>query len=122
MAARPKRRIAQLHRVSFSRARHLIGLSLAGVLALVSGQAFAAADDAMGAQLAAACASCHGPDDSDRGIPVIVGLDAQKIVDAVVAYRASETPSHVMHAVALSLSDEELASVAAYLAAHGDAP
>ena len=37
----------------------------------------------------------------------------------MLAYRASESPSHVMHAVALSLSDEELASVARYLAAQG---
>ena len=37
----------------------------------------------------------------------------------MLAFRASETPSHIMHAVALSLTDEELASVAHYLATHG---
>jgi cytochrome c553 len=113
MAPRPLLRAAQ--------ARCLIGFSLAGGLALLAGQAFAA-DDARGAQLAATCAACHSPGDNDRGIPTIAGLDERKIIDAVLAYRASETPSHVMHAVALSLSDEELASVAAYLAALGEAP
>jgi sulfide dehydrogenase cytochrome subunit len=75
-----------------------------------------------GAQLAAACASCHASDGSDKGIPAIVGLEEQRIVAAMRAYKASESPSHVMHAVALSLSDEELASVARYLAEHGTSP
>ena len=57
---------------------------------------------------------------SDQGIPAIAGLDEQAIMRAMQAFRASEAPSHVMHAVALSLTDEELASVAHYLAAHGE--
>jgi sulfide dehydrogenase cytochrome subunit len=36
---------------------------------------------------------------------------------AMLAYRSSERPSHIMRAVALSLSDEEIATVARYLAA-----
>ena len=91
-------------------------------LTLLSGQTAAAADDNHGAQIAAACASCHSMGGSDEGIPIIVGLDEQAIVDAIIAYRANEAPSHVMHAVALSLSNEELAEVAAYLAGHGKAP
>ena len=75
-------------------------------LALLGGQA-GAADDSQGAQLAATCASCHALNGSDEGIPIIAGLDEQRIIDAMLAYRASETPSHVMHAIALSLSDEE---------------
>ena len=101
----------------------LLGLPVAAILVLVAGEVGAAAEDSQGAQLAAACASCHSLNGRDEGIPVITGLDEQEIIDAVLAYRASETPSHVMHAVALSLTDEELASVAAYLAAHDeDAP
>ena len=76
----------------------------------------AAAGADQGAQLAATCASCHGPAGDDRGIPTIAGLDEQTIMRAMQAFRASEAPSHVMHAVALSLTDEELASVAHYLA------
>ncbi len=96
---------------------------LAGVL-LLSSQA-GAADTSQGAQLAATCASCHGLSGSDKGIPAIMGLDEQKIIAAMLAYKASERPNHVMHAIALSLSDEELASVARYLANHekgGDPP
>jgi len=102
--------------------RSRVVIPLVTGLALLGGPASAAADESQGAQLAAACASCHGPSGSDEGIPSIAGQDEQTIIAAMHAYKASETPSHVMHAVALSLSDEELASVAAYLAAHGDAP
>jgi cytochrome subunit of sulfide dehydrogenase len=35
----------------------------------------------------------------------------------MLAYRSSERPSHIMHAIALSLSDQEIASVARFLAA-----
>ena len=34
----------------------------------------------------------------------------------MLAYRTAERPNHIMHAIALSLSDEEIASVARYLA------
>jgi cytochrome c553 len=93
-------------------------LLLAG-LVLLSSQA-GAADTSQGAQLAATCASCHGLNGGDKGIPAIMGLDEQRITDAMLAYKASERPNHVMHAVALSLSDEELASVARYLAGRKD--
>ena len=35
----------------------------------------------------------------------------------MLAYRTTERPNHIMHAIALSLSDAEIASVARYLAA-----
>jgi cytochrome subunit of sulfide dehydrogenase len=99
-----------------------LDIGIAAVLAFLGTQA-GAAEDAEGAQIAATCASCHDPNGSDHGIPPIVGLDEKRTIDAILAYRASETPSHVMHAIALALSDEELASVVRYLAAHGkDAP
>jgi cytochrome c553 len=105
-----------------SRIRALFGFAMATVLMLLGGHAGAAEDGSQGAQLAATCASCHSLSGSDEGIPVIAGIEEQRIIEAMHAYRASETPSHVMHAVALSLTDEELASVAAYLAALGEAP
>ena len=92
-------------------------LSLITGLVLLSGQAWAE-DANHGAQLAAACASCHAPAGGGQGIPAIVGLDREKIIAAMHAYKKSESPSHVMHAVALSLSDEELLRVASYLAEH----
>ena len=80
---------------------------------MLSSQA-GAADTSQGAQLAAVCASCHG---GAGGIPAIVGQEAEKISAAMLAYRTVERPNHIMHAIALSLSDEEIASVARYIAA-----
>ena len=97
-----------------------VGFLIAACLVLLGARAVAAASDDQGFQIAAACASCHGPAGSEQGIPSIAGVDEQTIIRAMQAYRANEAPSHVMHAVVLSLTDEELASVAHYLATVGE--
>jgi sulfide dehydrogenase cytochrome subunit len=86
---------------------------------LLFSQAGAAAGLDQGAQLAATCASCHRLDGGDKGIPSIIGLGEESLTSALLAYRASENPNHIMHAIALSLSDEEIANVARYVAAQG---
>jgi cytochrome c553 len=100
-----------------------IGPSIAAVLLLLRAsfpiEPAAAAGDDQGRRLAAMCASCHRLDGGDTGIPTIVGVGEEKLASALFAYRASESQSHIMHAVALSLSDEEIASVARYLAEQG---
>jgi len=75
----------------------------------------AAAQVSEGAQIAATCASCHDPGGRELAIPPIAA-DERAIVNAMLAFRTSASPSYVMHAVALSLSDGELAAVARYLA------
>jgi sulfide dehydrogenase cytochrome subunit len=92
-----------------------------GLVLLVS-QSGAAVGADQGAQLAATCASCHRLDGGGTGIPSIIGLGEERLTNALLAYRASESPSHIMHAIALSLSDEEIASVARYVAAQGSNP
>ena len=89
-------------------------------LFLCSGNS-AAEDISEGSRIAATCASCHDPAGRAQGIPPIVTLDEQAIVKRMLAYRASESPSHVVHAVALSLSDEEVRAVARYLSENADA-
>jgi cytochrome c553 len=79
----------------------------------------AAASNDQGRRVAAMCASCHRLDGGDKVIPSIVGVGEKKLAAALFAYRTSESPSHIMHAVALSLSDEEITSVAGYLAEQG---
>jgi cytochrome c553 len=79
----------------------------------------AAADSDRGAQLAATCASCHRLDGRDQGIPSIIGLDPEKLVGMMQAFKSDERSSHIMHTVSLSLSDDEIAAVARYLAARG---
>jgi cytochrome subunit of sulfide dehydrogenase len=87
----------------------------AGLLAGVAGRSLAA-KDGRGAQLAAMCASCHRLDGRDKGIPPIVGLEKETLVEAMAAFKSGDRSSQMMHAVALSLSDGEVAAVAEYLA------
>jgi len=97
--------------------RQIIAVSIAAASLIILADRSQAADRDGGAQLAAMCASCHRPDGGDRGIPTILGMGPEMFTRAMLAYRSSERPSHIMHAVALSLSDEEIATVARYLAA-----
>jgi cytochrome c553 len=96
-----------------------ISLSAVSLLVPAAGPS-AAADGCCGAQLAATCTSCHRPNGGDRSIPSIVGLSEDRLMRAMLAFRASERPNHIMHAVALSLSDEEIASVARFLSARDE--
>jgi sulfide dehydrogenase cytochrome subunit len=99
--------------------RQIFALAITATLAGLGADRSSAQDIDRGAQLAAACASCHRLDGAGMGIPTIIGLGEQKLTSALLAYRVSESPNHIMHAIALSLSDEEIASVARYVAAQG---
>jgi sulfide dehydrogenase cytochrome subunit len=94
-----------------------LGLLLLALLLLPGSPS--AVDASQGAQIAAACASCHEPGGGGRTIPPIAALDEQTVVRLMHRYRASESPSHVMHAIALSLTDAEISAVARYVAAQG---
>jgi cytochrome subunit of sulfide dehydrogenase len=99
------------------RLRQMIGLLIATGTLILAGNRSMAADDSRGAQLAAICASCHRLDGRDKGIPSIVGLDQKQFVDLMAAFKSGERASQIMHAIALSLDDEGIAALAAYLAA-----
>lgn len=93
-------------------------LAIAASPILLAASARAAAND-QGGQLAAVCASCHRLDGGEKGIPSIIGLGEDRLTRAMLAYRSGERSSHIMRAIALSLSDEEIATVARFLAAQG---
>jgi sulfide dehydrogenase cytochrome subunit len=97
--------------------RQMILLSIApGVLIPIANRGMAA-DDSRGAQLAAICASCHRLDGRDKGIPSIVGLNQKQFADIMGAFRSGARSSQIMHAIALSLSNGEVAMLAEYLGA-----
>ncbi|WP_246738103.1 c-type cytochrome [Bradyrhizobium sp. CCBAU 051011] len=96
--------------------RKIIAASIAASFITVADPSQAADRDG-GAQLAAMCASCHRLDGGDGGIPTILGMSPKMLTRTMLAYRAHERPSHIMRAIALSLSDEEIATVARHLAA-----
>jgi cytochrome subunit of sulfide dehydrogenase len=81
-----------------------------------------AAESDRAAQIAATCASCHRLDGHDKGIPSIAGSDAEQLIGMMQAYRSNEGASLIMEAVSLSLSADEIAAVARYLAAQRDEP
>jgi cytochrome subunit of sulfide dehydrogenase len=97
--------------------RQIIALSIAASLVILVADRSLAADNGRGAQLAAGCVSCHRLDGDDKGIPSIIGLDEEKFAGVMEAFRSGERSSQIMHAVTLSLSDEEIAILAQYLAA-----
>ena len=73
-----------------------------------------------GAQLAAVCASCHRLDGRDRGIPSIIGLDEATLVADMRAFKSGERPGQIMRVMSLSLTAEDFAAVARYLAQRKD--
>jgi len=97
--------------------RKIIAVSIAAGSFIILADPSRAADRGGGAQLAAMCASCHRLDAGNGGIPTILGMSPEMLTRAMLAYRSRERPSHIMRAIALSLSDEEIATVAHYLAA-----
>jgi cytochrome subunit of sulfide dehydrogenase len=97
--------------------RKIVVASIAAGLFIILADRSYAADRDAGAKLAAMCASCHRLDGGDGGIPTILGMSPEMLTRAMLSYRSRERPSHIMRAIALSLSDEEIATVARYLAA-----
>jgi len=109
-------------RAGFSAPRipgRLLVLAVAASPILLAASACAAAANDQGGQLAAVCASCHRLDGGEKGIPSIIGLGEDRLTRAMLAYRSGERSGHIMRAIALSLSDEEMATVARFLAAQG---
>jgi cytochrome c len=73
-----------------------------------------AGDLALGRHLASECATCHLRDNRNVGIPSIVGWPADQFVAVLKSYKAKERSNPVMQTVAASLSEEEMAALAAY--------
>ena len=92
-----------------------------GLVCAVARPAMAAPDQAMpqGAAIAATCAACHRLDGRANGIPPIVGVGAERVIAMMQTFKADASSNHLMHAVSLTLSDEEIAAAAHYLATLG---
>ena len=71
-------------------------------------------DTAFGEYLSTECVTCHQATGADEGIPSITGWPRDDFVVAMHAYKAEARPHPVMRMIAGRLSDEEIASLAAY--------
>ena len=110
--------------------RPMMKIALPLMLALV-GATFAAqaqdlkGDVARGAKLNATCIGCHGISGYQASfpevyrVPAISGQNAKYIAAALVAYKKGERKHPSMRATAGALSEQDIADLAAYYAAHG---
>ena len=77
------------------------------------------ADVAYGEYLAGECVTCHSTDGADKGIPNIIGLEAEGFAYIMHSYRNKVLENKVMQLVAGRLDDEQIASLAVYFASLG---
>src|SRR5688572_4048574 len=94
----------------------------AAVLALLSAPGVLAAGDGEAGKLKAnTCMGCHGIPGYTNAyptyrVPKIGGQSADYIAAALKAYKSGERPHKTMQAQAASLSDQDIADIAAFLA------
>ena len=95
-------------------------LALAGMSGLSQAQDAKAGDPARGADKAAMCIGCHGiigyhatfPEHYQ--VPMISGQGAKYIVSALTAYQKGDRKHPTMRGIAGSLSDQDMADLAAF--------
>ena len=95
------------------------------ILAMACALPLQAADAVKGAQSFETCRGCHGIEDyvnvyPTYKVPKLAGQHEAYLISALQAYRDGETRQHsTMHANAGSLTDEDIANIAAFLAGVG---
>ncbi|HYP67410.1 MAG TPA: c-type cytochrome [Thiobacillaceae bacterium] len=100
--------------------RGSILIMMAALVPASSTVSIAAGDAAAGKDKAIACATCHGVD-GKREIPLLqggmsklAGMDEQKLLDALKAYRYGRRLHPMMQFFVLPYSDKDLNDIAAY--------
>ncbi len=84
-------------------------------------------DAARGAKLNASCIGCHGIPGYQSSfpevhrVPAISGQNAKYIAVALNAYKKGERKHGTMRAIATTLSEQDIADLAAYYSTHGGA-
>jgi cytochrome c553 len=101
-------------------------LALFGAMSLAQAQELKG-DAVAGAKLNASCIGCHGIPGYQSSfpqvhhVPMISGQNAKYIAAALNAYKKGDRKHPTMRAVAASLSEQDIANLAAYYATHGAA-
>ena len=91
---------------------------LALVATCLQGPARAAGDVAAGKTKAQACAACHGASGLSAmpDAPSLAGQPAMYLTSQLVAFKSGERRHEVMSLMAKTLSDDDIANVAAWYA------
>jgi cytochrome c553 len=96
-----------------------LALSLT-IVALVAPGAASAADAARGAKLAYTCHGCHGIPNYKNAYPIysvpkLGGQHAAYMVVALKEYASQDRPHATMHAQAVTMAEQDMLDIAAYL-------
>ncbi len=100
----------------------LMAPAIAVALAVMAAPALAAGDAAKGREKVQMCQGCHGIEGWRTAfpevyrVPRLAGQHEAYLVRALQAYRSGERSHPSMKAIAASLSDQDMADVAAYYA------
>ena len=89
-------------------------LALAASLAATAGLARGEGDRALGQYLSSECVTCHQITGRYEGIPPIVGWPKTIFIEIMDEYRAKKRANPIMQTIAVRLSEEEIAALAAY--------
>ncbi|HUN43148.1 MAG TPA: c-type cytochrome [Acetobacteraceae bacterium] len=96
--------------------RMMLAVLVVGSLGL-AGTAQAAGDAAAGQAKAASCGMCHGPNGQGTSMgPKLAGEDPARFIQAMDGYKSGKRDNAMMKAQAGSLSDADIANLAAYYA------
>lgn len=69
-------------------------------------------------RLVAACANCHGTNGMTAGdaLPPLAGQPKERLIKSMQAFRSGTRPSTIMQQIAKGYSDDQIESMAAWLA------
>jgi sulfide dehydrogenase cytochrome subunit len=72
-----------------------------------------------GAMLSHTCAACHGTYGHFEGdyMPPLAGMDKERFVDSMIAFRNGSRPASIMDRVAKAFTDEEIEAMGEFFAA-----
>ena len=85
-------------------------------LVCMMGSAFAEGDPEYGQYLSSECVTCHQSAVTGT-IPAIAGMDKDGFISLMKLYRSKQLENLTMQTVAMRLSDEDIAALAAYFSA-----
>ena len=102
--------------------RITVRCAAAALALLATSQALAAGNPDAGRLKANTCMGCHGIPGYTNAyptyrVPKLGGQSSEYLTAALKAYKTGERPHKTMQAQAVSLSDEDIADIASFLAA-----
>lgn len=94
----------------------LVSLAFAAIAANAHGTGLVDGDPESGSELSQQCASCHGPDGNSPSPqwPKLAGQHASYLLAQLKAYASGKRSNAVMNGMVQSLSEQDMADLAAY--------